>query len=200
MTMITHFAKGAVAALALIALPGMAQAGTATDTKTATFRVVSQCSISGATVNLGTFKTTDTWADVIAVHGWFDEFMVYYPGTAGPESLNLGSITCDSGVQYTFKIEGSPGFLSELRINGKWMDLGPVIKKLGGVPVPDSSYSPGVGNPGWLPTAGVGTSALQSVVGSMAFQPYFYVGTAPVTDKLTVPGSYSGTLKYTLNF
>jgi len=54
---------------ALAALPGAAQAGTATDTKTAAFDVINQCSVTGATINLGTYRTNQTWGDVAAVLG-----------------------------------------------------------------------------------------------------------------------------------
>lgn len=62
--MIKNVSKVAIVAAALVALPGMAQAGTATATGTATLTVINQCTVTGATVNLGSYTTSNTWANV----------------------------------------------------------------------------------------------------------------------------------------
>lgn len=67
--MVRNFIKAAMAAATFAALPGIAQAGTSTATANVTMQVASQCTLSGATVYLGAFKTTDTWAAVAAKHG-----------------------------------------------------------------------------------------------------------------------------------
>lgn len=57
--MIKNVSKVAIVAAALVALPGIAQAGTATATATgtATLTVINQCTVTGANVNLGSYMT-----------------------------------------------------------------------------------------------------------------------------------------------
>jgi len=58
--MIKHVTKVAIVVAALAAMPGAAQAGTASATGTAAFNVTSQCTVTGANVNLGTFRAVST--------------------------------------------------------------------------------------------------------------------------------------------
>jgi len=126
--------KLALSAAAIVALPCVAQAGTATATGAATFDVASQCSVTGATVNLGTYTANQTWAQVGAQLGRFTT-PTYTAGSLGLEYLNYGSVTCDNGTPYTLTIKGTatgsePGGIT-ITHNGKTAIFLPAIKKLG---------------------------------------------------------------------
>jgi len=105
--MIKHVSKFALAATALVALPGAAQAGTSTDTGAASMTVINQCSVTGANVNLGTYTTNQTWDDIGKVLGRNYGDTGYSPGTLGQEYVNFGSVTCDTATPYTLYINGS---------------------------------------------------------------------------------------------
>lgn len=191
-----------VAALGVLIFPCAAQAGTAAAVGTAAFNVVNQCSVTGETVNLGTFTVNDTWNDVASVHGSLKPG--YTAGTLGLESLNFGSVTCNSGTPYTMQIKGTATTSSNamrFTVNGKTMAVFFHIKKLGGVVVPDNTGLVGLGaqvHAGVL--SGVGTGSAQSLLGHALFHFTTPATTALATDKLGVSGTYTDTLTYTLNF
>ncbi|MFM2300698.1 MAG: hypothetical protein RLZZ84_434 [Pseudomonadota bacterium] len=207
--MLTSIGKHAAAALALAALPGVAHAGTATATGSASFGVGSQCSVTGASVNLGSFLTTDTWGTVGAALGQFSS--TFTAGSRGTEYLNFGSVTCDTGVPYTLGISGtaaSPTFPSgtggiNLTVNGKTMILVHSVKKLGANTIGDSNFAlPGIGRQliSGVTVSGTGTGAAQAVLGNAFLGASFSGTSALLTDALTITGAYTDTLTYTLTF
>lgn len=201
--MIKSIGKVALAAAAVAVLPGVAHAGTATAAGTATFNVVDQCSVAGATVNLGTYLTTNTWNDVANELGkWVTS---YAGGTKGQEYLTWGSVNCNTGTPYTLNISGSsvhaltPGGI-QMTQNAKAVRLSVFVKKIGTTVIPDLYAGSNAGQyMGGNRTAGAtGTGAPQTVAGSVTFNAN--ASDALLTDSLAVPGAVSDTLTYTLNF
>lgn len=200
--------KIAAAAVALSVLPGAAQAGTATTTTNASFNVVTQCSITGATVDLGTFTVNNTFFDVGQKIGY-----TYPPvgservGTDGYEGIVWGKVNCNNGTPYHLRIGGTSPYDGILiDIAGKTAHLVPFVKTIGGVAVPTTAESWG---PAWgeianqgtlLAVAGVGTGQDQTIRGSAPI--YFGMPglTALDSDKLAQAGSYTDTLTYYLTF
>lgn len=200
--MIKNVSKVALVAAALVALPGMAQAGTATATGTATLTVINQCTVTGATVNLGTYTSNQTWANVGAALGSYNG-TTYTAGSQGSEYLNFGSVTCDSGAPYTLAIKGTgtAGFI-KITQGGKVVQFLPGIKKVGGVALADStSIYPGTGvQVASNALASTGTGSAQTVLGNVTLSFVASGTTALATDTLGAAGTASDTLTYTLNF
>lgn len=194
-----------VLATALAALPGVAHAGTSTATGTATLTVINECTVTGATVNLGTFTSANTWGDIAAALGRSDSGSDYTAGSNGQEYLNFGSITCDSGAPYTLTIKGTAtGDAGAIKLthNGKAATFMPGIKKLGGNLVADSNATfAGAGVQVWqTPVAGTGTGTAQALLGNVTLSFAGADTTALATDTLGAAGTASDTLTYTLNF
>lgn len=201
--MIKHVSKFALAATALVALPGAAQAGTSTDTGAASMTVINQCSVTGANVNLGTYTTNQTWGDIGQALGSNpgDYRGGYSPGTLGQEYMNFGSVTCDSGTPYTLSITSS--FMGEaisLNLGEKTGIFVPMIKKIGSATVADVSWG-WTGAGGYAPrgVAGTGTGAAQALLGSVILDSVLGWSAQP-TDRLATAGTVSDTLNYTLTF
>lgn len=193
--------NGSIAALAaaFIALPGTAHAATATATGTAALSVINQCEVTGATVNLGTYKTTDTWGTVAAALGSFTG-IDFTAGSLGHLYLNYGSVTCDAGIPYTLKVEGTgaDGMLG-ITVNGKRAVLEPHVKQLGQVTLPDQFFD----GAGPVLNAGrphVGDGVPQAILGSALIWTDHGTATALLTDTLGVAGTYTDALTYTLDF
>lgn len=200
--MIARIAKGGIAAAALLAMPGIAIAGTSTATGSASFNVTTQCSVTGATVKLGTFTTSQTWGDVGAALGVSNGS--YTPGSQGFEYLNWGSVTCDNGTPYTLKIIGTWSASKRIAfdVNGKKAVFDPMVKKVGGATVADSTGWVGAGqhvaSNGAL--SATGTGAKQDVLGNVVLS-YSAAGiTVTPADALSVTGTYTDALTYTLSF
>lgn len=207
--------KAAVAALTVAALPSAAQAGTSTATSKASMTVVSQCTVAGATVSLGSFLSGNTWREVgnqLGIRGTGGRL-----GTLGTEYANYGSVTCANGVPYNLMITGShttavaPGS-AQFKIGTATAVFIPYVKKIGATVVPDNNWGGGgygayagstaAGN---LPAA-VGNGAAQAILGNFALYPEPSAaatgGTAAafLDAKVGPVGSYSDKLNYTLNF
>lgn len=203
-TMIKNVSKVAIVAAALFALPGMAQAGTATATGTATLTVINQCTVTGATVNLGSYTTSNTWANVGSALGSFNGSN-YTVGSLGQEYLNFGSVTCDSGAPYTLTIKGTAtGVAGAIKITqgGKVATFLPAIKRVGGSGIVDSNatYS-GTGAQVYTsPVASTGTGSAQTLLGNVTLSFSASGTTALATDTLGTAGTASDSLTYTLNF
>lgn len=204
--MIGNFKNLSAAALALAAaaLPGIAHAGTATATGTATLTVISQCSVTGATVNLGDYTTNQTWDNVAAAVGRNDAG-TYAVGSLGQEYLNYGSVNCEANLPYTLAIAGTgTNSTIKLQIGGKVVAFQPAIKSVGGTVLADSDAGfTGAGavmSTGTL--SGTGTGAAQTLLGSAVFTTAAsaFGTTVAVADTLATAGTYSDTLTYTLNF
>lgn len=205
--MLSNFKNLSYAALAIaaMALPGIAHAATNTATGAANLAVVSQCSVTGGAVNLGSFKSTDTWGDVSNLLGLFGP-AGYVPGTAGQENLNFGSVTCDAGTPYSLTIKGSgrEGTV-QLGVNGKVVTFVTAFKKVGDVVQTDNTTAyVGAGRVVYAsPATASGTGTPQAVLGSanLITSNYAVYGTtAALTDALGNSGAFSDTLNYTLTF
>lgn len=189
-------------AVAAMALPGVAHAGTSSATGTATMSVVSQCSVSGANIDLGTYLSTDTWATVGSVVGSNVSY-TYTAGSRGQEYLNFGSVTCDAGTPYTLSIKGTgPNGAVNVAVNSQVAAFQPAVKRLGGTVVADSDAGfTGVGN---IMTSRslAGTGTAQTVLGSVMISNMAAVGStmATLTSQLTQKGVFTDTLNYTLTF
>lgn len=202
--MISHSIKAVFVASALVAIPGMAIAGTSTATGTASFNVASQCSVTGASVTLGTFTTTQTWADVGAELGTQGGpgGTVFTAGTKGFTPFNYGSVTCDAGTPYSLTIRGTgPTNTMRMSVNGKVAFLPIFIKRIGVTNMPDTNaVAVGAGTQNNAAIAGTGTGTAQALLGS-ALIAYSVGGTtAAPADPLGAAGSFTDTLTYTLNF
>ncbi|MEN9683171.1 MAG: hypothetical protein RLZZ427_922 [Pseudomonadota bacterium] len=197
--------SGAALALALAALPGVAHAGgSAAASGTATLTVINQCSVSGTTVDLGSYLTTNTWGTVGAKLGQLVG-TTYTAGTNGPDALNFGTINCDDKLGYNLAIAGTgtTGAI-KLTINGKVMQLLMAVKKIGASPIGDSAGTPLPGTGAYLlnggKAGGTGTGAAQSIFGSVTVSPGTTGSTAALTDQLGVANTYTDSLTYTLSF
>lgn len=195
------FTKIALAAGVIAALPSAAQAGTSTATGTATLTVMNQCTVTGSTLNLGTYTTTQTWGDVAATTGYIDLYGHFQVGTRGLEYLNFGSVTCDAGVPYTLTIMGSNRNI-QMTHNGKNSTFVPLIKKLGGVSVADNDpdFIGAGANVANDVLSGTGTGGAQALLGSVALYSILNSTTAYLTDQFGVAGVSTDTLTYTLTF
>lgn len=207
MSTCNNLAKTALG-LALAALPGIAQAGTATATGTAVLNVINECSVTGATVNLGMYASSNTVGDVAADLGSW-EGGVYTPGKRGQEYLTWGSVTCDAGTPYTLSIRGtsvlqySPGgirFEWPDPVSGSYTSIYDMfVKKIGNTTVADSNAAiPGAGaNVNISPAAGIGTGTAQMVLGSVAWS---YDASRSQPSTALPAGALSDQLSCTLNF
>lgn len=198
------FTKLTLAVGAIAALPGMAQANTSTATGTVSMTVLDQCSVTGATVNLGTYTANQTWGDVGAAVGSLDGMYNFYPGSLGAEYLNFGSVTCDAGVPYTLSIRGTYSSFGEIGIahNSKRARFFPAVKKLGGTVIADN-WTSGSGHvfQDGDDLSAVGTGSAQSLIGSAFMFNLASTWDAPSdSDTLAVAGVSTDTLTYTLNF
>lgn len=203
------FVTTAATALALAAIPTLAHAGTSTATGTATLNVISQCSVTGATVNLGNYSSSQTWGDIAASLGLMDYGPVYTAGSLGQDYLTWGSVTCDAGTPYTLSIQGSstqtygPGAIrfawQDAQNNNYTAVLDIYVKSIGGTTVADSvAGAVGAGaRANVTPAAGTGTGAAQLVRGSAVYS--YDASMSQLFDNVPA-GSYSDSLTYTLNF
>lgn len=183
-------------------------AGQSTDTGTATFSVINECSVAGSTIDLGTFLTTQTFQDVANANGYFDANDNWFEGTRGTGYVNLGSITCDSGVPYTVNIQGSgPDGAILMDIGGKKVAASIWIKSIGAQTLADAS-EPNLGayasDISWEHPSGVGSGTPQTTLGTvplgLGWVKQQNGGTAELADQLGTAGTYVNTLVYTLNF
>lgn len=207
-----RFGKARLGALLFVAgmaaTSNAAYAGTSTGTGTATFKVLNQCSVTGANVNLGTFTTTQTAGDVAASLGYLQgvDSDLLTRGTMPDGALVLGSVTCDAGTPYTLRIDpavsGAPQVFSllGLTLNGKGLALSTWARKIGDQSL-GSNWASSID--AWYmsnfnPAAAIGTGAPQQITGNI------YVETAysemQLTDQLGQAGVYSAPQIYTLTF
>lgn len=193
-----------VAALAV--LPGDAHASTETATGTAALNVVDQCTVTGATVNLGTYKATQNWTDVGTALGSYGQGVPYYVvGTQGQEYANYGSVTCTAGWPFSLWIRGSAALRTnaiKITLNGKSATFLPAVKKLGGVTVRDfGTVFSGAGGLGIYGISGVGTGTEQSLIGSAILDFTSPDNTSTlIIYGLGASGTASDTVTYMLSF
>lgn len=201
---ITRIFATAVLCAGLAVVPDAAHAGTTTATYTATMEALSNCSVAGATVSLGNFTPSQTWANVAAELGLYDGSLI--AGSRGQEYIAWGSVTCDAGIPYTLNIKGTgthiwvPGGIVFTK-GGVNLYFNPFVKRIGDTVMPDTGGSSGgfgayVGAAG-SPASAVGTGAAQQVLGSVTFNA---VASPYLTTPLGAPGLVTDTLTYILNF
>jgi hypothetical protein len=208
--MFNFSAKCTVVAFALVALPGVANAAGSTGGTGSSALIVNNvgCSITGTSVDLGTFTSSDTWQTVGDALGKFTGG-VYTAGSRGQRYVNFGSITCDNLLGYTFTIQGTAtaaGGAGAIKIttNGKTALLYPGVKTVGATVLADVLANfVGFGVPLANPIRAVsatGTGAVQQVLGSVVVSPGNSTeNTAVFTDKLAA-GTFSDQLRYAINF
>lgn len=203
--MFKNISKLVIATVSLAALPGVAQAGTSTTSSSVTFQVTSQCAVTGATVNLGSFRTNQTWGDVGDELGIINAVGADpIVGTRGKKYANWGSVTCDKDVPYFVKMSGAD---DSQRItfthNGKTVGLLPLVEELGGT---TAFGKPGEGMAGtskslYLGFTGIGTGAKQDMLGSAAVRFNVSYTTAVPADLIGgQAATLSDQLTYTLTF
>ncbi|MEN9683177.1 MAG: hypothetical protein RLZZ427_928 [Pseudomonadota bacterium] len=212
--MVFHIAKTtrraalAVAFLtAAAALPGSAYAaGSSTGSGEAALTVEHQCSITGADVDLGTYRTTQTWRDVGAALGVLPLGPQFVPGARGLEYLNYGSVTCDADAQYSFTIIGNGYYgIIGLPTNAGIVNFYPMVSRIGEIKAPDTSIVfPGAGAFAGNGVAGTGTGSEQKIIGSAILSQGALNNDGYQVLDLDLPlggaGSFQDQLSYTLNF
>jgi hypothetical protein len=197
----------AAAVVALGALPQAAHAaGSSTGSGTAALSVAAECSLTGADVDLGTFRTSQTWSAVGDALGILPFLGTFKVGSRGLEYLNYGSITCPLKTPYELNLSGTGTKFDlqaiKLVVGTQTVGLYPAIKRLGDSPVADNySNLPGAGTVMVVGNlAGEGTGAPQSLLGSAIVGAISNGETLPLFNTLGTAGTYSDQLKYTLTF
>lgn len=204
-----------LALAACLASASAASAGTGTASGTATLNVVNQCTITGANVSLGTFRTTDTLQALANQTGYWDGVTgKLEPGTNGIGTVSLGSVTCDNGTPYTISMQGM-GWLGsvDIQMPAGVVEVYPMVKKIGDYVVPDGDADAnGFGK--WASPEKLATYTEQSPLGTTAngapqqimgnvitwafpFHDGGYMGT---DEQLGAAGVYTGSWVTTLNF
>ncbi len=203
--------RSALAGATLLAAGAAASpafAGQSTATGTATFAVVSQCSVTGANVDLGTYRVTDTFQVVADTISYINASSTWVAGSRGAGSMNLGSITCSNNLPYTLRIKGPGAFgAAVLDIGSKRVAAGIYISKIGNQTQTDAVV-PGLGAyvsaDAYSAAVGIGTGVPQAVMGTIplgfAGLKTANAGTAELIDQLGTTGSFSSSLTYTLTF
>lgn len=193
----------AAGGLAIAAMPSLAHAGTETASGTATFNVVNQCSVTGASVNLGTYTSSQLLIDIAEELGAIDNTDTYNVGSRGQSYVTWGSVTCDNGTPYTLNIQGTSGNPGMIKFDdpaGNFRaDFDIFVKSIGGTTIADTDAAvSGAGaKASASPVAGTGTGAAQEILGSAVYNSGLSSGS--YTTPLTV-GTMTDTLTYTLNF
>lgn len=199
--------KPLIAAVAIVASPSVAMAGTSTATGTATLNVVNQCAISGTTVNLGTYLTTDTPETIGRQTGYYDDdTFTYVAGTNGIGSVNLGSVTCNDGTPYSVTITGTNSN-KDIKVNvaNEAVYFQAYIKKIGNINIADfwaGAQFGGTANPNFGTTSATGSGVAQPIMGNIIplVQSYGLAGFLERNQPLGAAGTYTDTLTYTLSF
>ena len=197
--MIRQASKLTLAAAAALALPTTAQAGTETTTSTASFNVVQQCAVTGATVNIGTYIAGQTWLDLGKETGYGPSGVPFVPGTRGKQWANFGSILCTPGTYFTIRLSGNVNGCITFIMNNKTYYLSAWANKIGTVTVPDgvpSVYPGGGKNMGSMTFGTNGTGVAQPILGSVILQES---AGSRFSDPL-LAGQYVDPLTYTLTF
>lgn len=209
------FMASCLAMAASIAGASAASAGTSTASGTATLNIVNQCTITGANVSLGTYRTTDTFQTLANQTGYQDSTTYeIVPGTNGVGTVSLGSVTCDNGTPYTISMEGAGSFGSvDIQMPAGIIELFPMVSKIGDYNVPDGDAGfNGFGkwaSPQMLPVyaeqSPLGTTANgtpQQIKGNVI--PWVYPthtdGYMGGDEQLGAVGVYTGSWVTTLNF
>lgn len=183
-------------------LPGTVHAGTGSATGSAAMTVTSQCSVTGATVNLGTFNTSQTVGDLAAVLGYLDGDggANFNRGTMSDGALNLGSVTCGSGVPYTFRVhtlDYSQGDYLRFNLGSKTLSTSIWAQKVGDQMLEPNWYNAPTR---WIgvSTQLTGTGAPETIQGNIYLELSY--GDMALSDKIGVAGTYSAPFFYRVDF
>lgn len=204
-----------VALAACFAGASAASAGTSTASGTATLNVVNQCTVTGANVSLGTYRTTDTMQAVADQIGYQDGTTYQFiAGSKGIGSVSLGSVTCDNGTPYTISMlsSGEAGSV-HIQIPAGTIEMYMMVKKIGDYIVPDGDfYLNGFGKdaspdvlayyPERSPLGTIANGAPQQIMGSTPawLPPTTSGGYVGANELLGTAGVYTGSWVTTLNF
>lgn len=201
---------------ACFASSSAAVAGTATAKATVSITVTDagrDCTITGAVVDLGTYRSTDTLGTVAGVLGYLDRVaLTLHQGALGIGTVNLGTVTCPAGANYTvgMKSDTRADGATKLDVGNGAMAVIAMVKKIGEVSQQDGQArfnglgrSP-YGNAGPLPTA-IGTGKAQPIMGNtiVATAPGSGVDSAGYLQKdtqLGKAGVYTGGWVSSVNF
>lgn len=190
-------------ALGLVAVPVTAQAGTTTAVSNVAVELAAQCTVTGATVNMGTYRSTQTWGDVASVLGSYGENGAV-EGSAGMEALEFGSVNCSAGAPYTLVVTGNDTNNSYFMVNEQFIFMIPMFKSLGGTPLPDANTSQfgGFGTRASFPISHVGTGAPQVLRGTMliGIEETGALGTVHPQQQIGTIEQLSTPLSYVLTF
>lgn len=188
--------------IAMFAAPTVVHAGTSAATGTASMNVINQCSVTGASIDLGTYTTSQSWADVGGALGFFWwGYGNFVGGAKGLEYANFGSVTCDAGTPYTISIKGTatsePGLI-KLSLNGTNAYFRPTLMRVGSTGTSGSFTGPGLDLASRIAYL-TGTGASQEMVGAVFFSDRNGDGVS-VYDSFAGTGVATDTLTYTLTF
>lgn len=177
--------------------------------------VVNTCTVTGTTVNLGTFRTTDTLQTVGNKIGYQDgETYELVAGTDGVGTVSMGSVTCDSGTSYTLTMESTGWYGSmDIQMHAGILELYPMVSKIGDTVITDGTTGfNGFGkwpSPQTLaiytdqsPVGTIATGAPQEIKGNVIawVAPTYSNGYMGGDQELGTPGVYTGTWTTTLYF
>lgn len=168
-------------AAALIALPGAAQARTATATGTASLTVVEKCSFNGSNLDFGARISQEIRQKQVRLGGKLRG--------SGAQQVEWGSVKCGADTLYSLSIQRlDPLDSSSEPIQIRWRDaketkfvaLDVLIKSIGDAPAAVSSSAQPTGDTraNLIPTTGVSTGKLQKITAQLAYN----------YDSITGPG------------
>ena len=203
----------AVAAIGLGSAGAAHARGESPDLARATFTVIKDCWVSGATVDLGTYFSTDTVEDVANNLGYQrEEDATVIRGAQPPGAITYGAVSCHAGTPYTLRITGIEPSAGDMRIDLEKgsMYLRLLVKKVGATVVPDANPSfNGFGqsaNPNLTDGKGVGVigeGRAQPILGNVI--PVLFQSTSDprylrADERLGKIGVYSAKFLNTINF
>lgn len=213
-----HKLMASIAALAAcLGGSSAAMAGTATAASKATLTVVNNCSIEGANVNLGSYKSNDTVRQVASVLGYQDSAdSVLKQGSNGIGTVSMGSVSCENGVIYTIEMTAPGTTVGDPKLtlgNNKSLYLFTVIKKIGDTVMLDAydiykGFGKGA-NPHWSKNfatgapGATGNGKVQPIMGNVILYLYQTAtadGYLGADDQLGNSGTYSTSWTSTVKF
>jgi len=200
-------------ALAALGWGTAACAGTVTTTANATFSVASGCSVSGNTVDLGTYSSLETLQDVGDQLGYQKSTTnAIIRGVNAPGAVTYGEISCDEGVPYTLGITGTEPTVGDAKLDlaagSIYFQL--MVKQIGEMMVPDGNAEQnGFGrsaNPYWHGGKGIGATGdgkSQPIKGNVipvVFDAKVNPPYLAASEQLGAPGGYTAAFLNTINF
>lgn len=200
-------------AVAVLSLGSAGAANAETTFAHATFSVANKCSVSGAVIDLGIYRATDTVRDVGNRLGYqSDQLDIVIPGATALGAVTYGEVTCDAGMPYTLTItgaaEGNNNARLDLEKGALYLQM--MVRQIGVLPIPNSEIGRnGFGrsaNPYWNGGQGIdaiGEGRAQPIVGNVI--PVLYQSTSNppylrAGEQLGKIGAYSAKFLNTISF